>query len=75
MVGLLARAYESGPARDLILKLGKTKPGSPAEAAVGTRLRDYLSRAVVTQAPANDVGASQIVTRSATAASAEEPEK
>lgn len=29
--GLLARAYESAPVRDLLLKLGRTKPGGPQE--------------------------------------------
>lgn len=71
-IGLMARAYESAPFRDLILKLGKTKPGSQAEAVVGKRISDYLSRAVP-QIPANDV--ETIVTRSATAASAENPEQ
>lgn len=72
-IGLLARAYESAPFRDMILKLSKTKPGTQAEAVIGKRISDYLSRATVPQLPANDLGS--IVTKSATAASAEDPKQ
>ena len=37
-VGLLARAYESPRARDLMLRLASTKRGSDAEAAIARRL-------------------------------------
>jgi len=30
--GLMARVYESAPVRNLVVRLGKTKPGTPAEA-------------------------------------------
>ena len=56
-VGLLARAYESAPVRDLLLKLARTPAGSKQEAAIMTRIGVTLSamgdRAKVTT-PLND---------------------
>lgn len=33
-VGLIARAYESAPVRNLLLRMANTKPGTPAEAEI-----------------------------------------
>lgn len=33
-VGLIARAYESAPVRNLLLRMANTKPGAPAEAEI-----------------------------------------
>jgi hypothetical protein len=37
-IGLTARVYESAPVRNLMMKLGATKRGSPEEAAIAKRL-------------------------------------
>jgi len=37
-IGLTARIYESAPVRNLMMKLGTTKVGSPEEAAIAKRL-------------------------------------
>lgn len=42
VAGLAARLYESAPVRNLLLKLGKTQPGSNAESAVLQRLNGAL---------------------------------
>lgn len=45
--GLLARLYESAPVRNALLKLGRTKPGSPQE-------QGAMARAMTAIAAAND---------------------
>ena len=54
--GLLARAYESPVVRDLLVKLGRSKAGSPAEKATRNRLADIITRLSVqkTSGAAND---------------------
>lgn len=52
--GLLARAYESAPVRNRLLQLGKTKPGSKAEAFVMRDLSGLLAK--IAPSAANDVG-------------------
>lgn len=44
--GLLARAYESAPVRNLLIGLSKTKPGSAGEAALVSRLQALIPREV-----------------------------
>lgn len=51
--GLMARAYESAPVRNRLLQLGKTKPGSEAEAFVMRDLGRMLAK--MSPAAANDV--------------------
>lgn len=38
-VGLIARAYESAPVRNLLLRMANTKPGSPAETGIFRQLQ------------------------------------
>ena len=38
-VGLIARAYESAPVRNLLLRMANTKPGTPAEDAIFRQMR------------------------------------
>jgi hypothetical protein len=38
-VGLIARAYESAPVRNLLLRMANTKPGAPAEAEIFRQLQ------------------------------------
>lgn len=45
-LGLLARAYESAPVRNLLLSLGRTKPGSAAEAKLTSRASAAITSAV-----------------------------
>jgi len=54
--GILARAYESPVVRDLLVKLGRSKAGSPAEDATRNRLVDIITRLSVqkTSGAAND---------------------
>ena len=60
-IGLMARGYESATFRNLIMNLGKSKKGSPAEAAVGRKVHDYITRAGITQGtPANDIVAERV---------------
>jgi len=40
--GLLARAYESAPVRDAFIRLSKTKPGSPQESAMLSKVSSAL---------------------------------
>ena len=73
--GLLARAYESPVVRDLLVRLGRAKAGSPAEAATQNRLIDIITRLGATRAPeaANDtLGA--ILARSPGSAAASDEE-
>lgn len=43
-LGLSARFYESAPVRNLLVRLGKTKPGSAAEAGVIAALTQTINR-------------------------------
>lgn len=43
-IGLLARAYESAPVRNALLKLARTKPGSPQERTVYQHLQGAIAR-------------------------------
>lgn len=52
-VGGIARIYESAPVRDALLKLGRTKPGSPMEAKMLERAGVAIT-AVLERNPAND---------------------
>jgi len=73
--GLIARAYESPVVRDLLVRLGRAKAGSPAEAATQNRLIDIITRLGATRAPeaANDtLGA--ILARSPGSAAASDEE-
>lgn len=78
-IGLMARGYESATFRNLIMNLGKSKKGSPAEAAVGRKVYDYITRAGITQGtPANDIVAERVGSsfgQSTTAAAAGEQEQ
>lgn len=78
-IGLMARGYESATFRNLIMNLGKSKKGSPAEAAVGRKVYDYITRAGITQGtPANDIVAERVGAsfgQSTTAAAAGEQEQ
>lgn len=78
-IGLMARGYESTAFRNLIMNLGKAKKGSPAEAAVGRKIYDYITRAGITQGtPANDIVAERVGSsfgQSTTAAAAGEQEQ
>ena len=78
-IGLMARGYESAAFRNLIMNLGKSKKGSPAEAAVGRKVYDYITRAGITQGtPANDIVAERVGAsfgQSTTAAAAGEQEQ
>jgi hypothetical protein len=79
MIGLMARGYESAAFRNLMMNLGKSKKGSPAEEAVGRKVYDYITRAGITQGtPANDIAAERIGSsfgQSTTAAAAGEQEQ
>lgn len=58
-VGLLARAYESAPVRNMLLGLSKTKPGTPAESNLLERILKAATSQAEIRAPANDtLGAS-----------------
>lgn len=54
--GLIARAYESPVVRDLLVRLGRAKAGSPAEAATQNRLMEIITRMATQRGPdaAND---------------------
>lgn len=74
-LGLLGRAYESGPVRDLLLRLGRANAGSKQEGAMLEaimttlqRLAPRLAAPAATNAPANDVGS--ILSRSPGSAAA-----
>ncbi len=76
MIGLVARGYESGPMRDLLLRLGRSKPGSAGEANVLNALAENMKRlapraapAAVNNIPANDIGS--VLSQSTTAAAAQ----
>lgn len=79
LIGLTARGYESAAFRNLMMNLGKSKKGSPAEAAVGRKIYDYITRAGITQGtPANDIVAERVGSsfgQSTTAAAAGEQEQ
>lgn len=49
--GLLARAYESVPVRDLLMKLGRTKPGTPQEKMLLKRVIGAINAAVQKHVP------------------------
>jgi hypothetical protein len=53
-IGLIARIYESAPVRDHLLKLGRTKAGSPMEARMLERAGAAIAVALEKSAPAND---------------------
>ena len=64
--GLAARLYESGPMRDLLLRLGRAKPGTP-----GYKITwDRLNTAIAKMAPvaANDVEAGLVASPTRVAA-------
>lgn len=54
--GVLARAYESPVVRNLLVRLGKARAGSPAEEATRNRLLDIITRMASQRLPeaAND---------------------
>jgi hypothetical protein len=52
-IGLIARVYESAAVRNSLLKLGRTKPGSPMEAKMLERAGVAIT-AVLERNPAND---------------------
>lgn len=55
-IGLLGRIYESAPIRNLLIGLGKTQPGSKAEAQIMQRLMPLIAREMqAIPAAANDI--------------------
>lgn len=53
-VGVIARIYESAPVRNALLKLGRTKPGSPQERTMLDRAARSILMTVERTAPVND---------------------
>jgi hypothetical protein len=70
--GLLARAYESVPVRNLLLKLGQSKPGSAEEGALLKRAGAALAAAAQSRSPAPGILNDNISTISSAAASADQ---
>lgn len=64
--GLVARAYESGPVRDLMLRLGRAKPGTPAYKTSFDSLNAALAK--MTPVAANDVEAGLVASPTRVAA-------
>lgn len=67
--GLLARAYESVPVRNALLKLGQSKPGSTQERALLKKVGAALTAAVQSRSPASGVLNDNISAISSAAAS------
>ncbi|MGL5735401.1 MAG: hypothetical protein ACRCYS_11095 [Beijerinckiaceae bacterium] len=68
--GLLARAYESKASRNLLMALGKSKPGSKTETAIAQRLAAVLRAPSGPLAAANDVLTGRIANAPSTTAAA-----
>lgn len=73
--GLLARIYESKAARNLLTALGKSAPGSVAEANLASRLVSTITTSTTPMNPANDIAGRLGSMQSTTAAAARENEQ
>ncbi len=68
--GLVARAYESAPVRDLLLRLGRAKPGTPGYKVSLNRLNTTLAK--MAPVAANDVDSALAVSPGTLAAAEQE---
>lgn len=72
--GMLARFYESVPVRNLLLKLGRTKPGTPQESKLMGGLMRLATATVATQGPKLARAANDALAASPSRAAASEQE-
>lgn len=74
--GLMARAYESKTVRNMLVALGRTKPGSPGEANLANRILSAIRTNATALNPANDGIVNRVANApSATAAAAKDDEQ
>ena len=75
-IGLAARVYESAPVRDALLRIGRSKPGSPQEQAAVAGAEKIIARYMAKAAPVTADRIGQAVSQSpAPRAAAEDQNK